>query len=794
VEVRIRVGAALDASVQNLFRPVVESAKQARKQIEAELNKANIAKGVARGARDVQRELDGVVRAARGAGRASREAGERSARGVSAIAKAAMEAGATVDKRLVAALNRAGGAPQEGARRFTREYTRAIDTVDRYAVRVGRGTVQNIGRATRAAADLAKDVARGAGVDFNIGGSIQRAVSLQKTSVDIANSAAAAQGRSATAEEAAAVQKTVMATGDAARLDYGNVAAGLQDFLSKTGDLKTGQAVLEDLANTARATASDFKEMASMAGEISMSLPESEDKAARVAAIARLIAKQGAMGNVEVRDLAQYGGRLSAGAFMYQGTIDENIGRLGALAQIARKGGATSAAEATNSAQSFSRDLTKKAALKRFKGLGLDIFADEGKTKLRDPKEIIKDYLKKSGGNLAELAKYFQNDVSKRVIKGVSATYGEAEAKKKGSGLEAVDKMFAEYSKTLTKEDVDKAAALSKNTLEARAQAFQNQLDTIGQKMAGDLLPALEKLTPHILKAAESFAQLLQWTVENPGEAILAVIVASIGKAAIGAGVQAAIEAAIRGAAGGGVTGGLPGVIGAGGSVLGAGAGQAFGVTAAGGLTAAGAGVIGGGLAVGLGASLYEGHQMWERAREERAGTAKTAAAILDSPRQKINDALRMHGVDMPANAGLYQGDLRMFASTSDEADKLEDMARKGQGGTKGGSFAISDELSMRLLARTGQAQSSPEATASVGMSNMSMEPGATPGWVTDLQMGIEKIVDKTREAPAPPEMKSMLQVMQEQNALLSTIASNTSAGQAPTGSGPRIGMSGDPL
>jgi hypothetical protein len=818
MQVRVRVGAALEVTPAQLYRPLVDGAKIAARQISAELDKANskggrgsggtspIAKQAAedrkalsqaagdlarnaairkrylqeqareeaRALAERKRVLKEEAAAREQAVRAGDKAAKDEIRRVREVARE-QERAAKAEERRIRAQNASTNREARLKQTFQKEQKRAQDKensrTELHVRRTGWSAMRNLSAVARTGSAVARDVANGAGIQFDIGSSVQRSIALNKTATDIANSDAIGRGTNATPEDVAAIKASIIKAGDSAKLDYGSVGAGLQEFIAKTGDLKTGKELLADLGDTAQATGSDFAELAKMAGEVAKNMPEGADKAEKTLAVVRMLAKQGAQGSVEVSDFAQYGGRIAASAQLYEGDLDKNVGRVGAMAQIASKGRAATAAEATNTAQNFARDITKKAALKRFEALGVDVFSDKSQTKLRDPAEIAKDFLKKSKGSLASLAKYFQADTSKRFMEQASAIYTSAEKEKKGTGLQAVDDIFNKFSATLTKADAASAANLSKNTDAARAQDFQNRLDKVGQRLTEGLLPSLEKLEPTILKAADGFASLVGYLAEHPGEAITAAIVGSIAKAGLATVVRGSIEAALRAAIAGiapaALPGALPGVAGAAAAVGGTGAavGGAGGTL---GLSAL-AGPMGLAVAGGLAGMAVGGYQDWEKARKEREARGRTATSILDDPRQRINAALRDNGISVAPDAGVFDKDLRRFASTASDADAIEDARRKMQAETRkaenGGSFGISPALSDRLLASTGGARSMPGAPET----NMSSEPNSTPAAWGNVMMADFKSV--MREAP--PEMKSMLEVLQR-------IAANTAANQGP--------------
>lgn len=407
----------------------------------------------------------------------------------------------------------------------------------------------------RRSVGIGAELAGGFGVDFDMGSAMGRGVSLESAAARTTTSAATAVGKTASAEDIKATMEMIQKAGKETALDFNKLANGLEDFVSKSSDLKTGGAILGQLGLIARATGTDVEKLVSAAGDVNKTLDDSPDKAQRLLAIMRLVAKQGAMGNVEVKDLATYMGKMISSGFMFEGSIDKNIGILGAMSQVAMKGGASTAADATRAADAFSRDLTKGAALERFKKAGIEIFADPGEgpgknTKLLSPEKIITSFMEKSGGNLAMLADLFQNEMSKKVLKGFG-NVAEQASKRGEDPIEAVRKEFAKFTASLTEGDVAKAAGVSMGTAEARAQAFQNNLDLVASSLAERVLPQLEKLAPKALELADALSKLVSAAIDNPVTAITAAIVGSIAKAAIGESVKETLTSILKGSTGG---------------------------------------------------------------------------------------------------------------------------------------------------------------------------------------------------------------------------------------------------
>lgn len=404
-------------------------------------------------------------------------------------------------------------------------------------------------KAAGVAARVAGEVVGGLGVSFDVGSAVRRGAEVDTIARRATISGKGALDQNATESDVQATIAAIRSAGVTSSQDFGALAKGLEDFVSKSSDLETGKKVLGDLGKIARATGTDVNELVSAAGDVNKTLEDGPDKAERLLEVMTLVATQSAKGAVEVKDFAKYMGRITAGAFKFEGTRAQNIGILASLAQVAMTGGAAGPREATNAAQAFSNDLTKGKALERFEKAGIKLFTDDTKTQLRSPEKIITDYLHHSGGNLADLANFFQNEGSRRVITGFAAKYTAAGGGE--AGIKAVHDEFAKFAQTMSGEDVQKRFELSAGSREAKAAEFQNKFDTIIEGMMGKFLPALEKLEGPALKAADALTTLITTAAEHPWGAIAAVIsgsiTASIAKAAIGDAVGKAIAGGMGG-------------------------------------------------------------------------------------------------------------------------------------------------------------------------------------------------------------------------------------------------------
>ena len=540
MQLRLDVGVSATGSLTAIFRSFVASSAAARKTVAANLGGAladaeKVASGAAAKAGKEQ------VAAAQKTAAAHRLAGQIQAD----IIKSVQAQRNAEHKQFLADLKEEEREAKKVAKAIADErkkQAKAQREDERRGERVGSAAMRTFGGYLSRGVGVAKEIAGGLGADFSIGGNVGRARETFSAAGRATRSAATARGEIATAEDIQATVKAIRAGGDEAKLAYGDMAQGLEDFVSKSSDLKTGNAVLARMGMLAQATGASVKDLLSSAGDVNRELDDSPDRAERLMAIMRLVAKQGAMGNVEVKDLARYMGRITATAFMYEGSKDKNIGVLGALAQVAMKGGASSAAEATRSAAAFARDVTKAKSLESFAQAGIGIFTDKSKTKVRDPEKIIVDYLQKYG-NLAKLSELFKNDASRKAVLGFQNIYTSAGGGK--AGIAAVKSEFDKYSTTLGEDQVSAQAKTALEDPAAKAQAFQNHLETIAASMVDRVLPAFDRLAPNVEKAAGFFADMVGLAAEHPETAIVAALVAALGKAAIGEVIGPAIGSLI---------------------------------------------------------------------------------------------------------------------------------------------------------------------------------------------------------------------------------------------------------
>jgi len=306
------------------------------------------------------------------------------------------------------------------------------------------------------------------------------------------------------------------------------VLGGMSEFVTKTGDLDTARAIIGDLGQLSLATGANLGDLGATAGQafnvLKDQIADPVERVKQLNALMGVLAQQGAMGAVEIRDLAQDFGKLGAATRGFEGTAPDLLRTMGAFAQVAvARGGAESSADASTAASRLVNDMVMHK--KKFSGLGINIKSEKDPTKLRNPMEIMADVLEKTGGDVEKTSGLFGLE-SGKIFKGFAATYSEAEKKQKGSGRGAVMAEFQRYSGAeLAPEEIKKRA---ESRMEDPDMQFSEAAKSFNEAVSKELMPAITKLippfvalTPAIGGVLEAFAKLLRLL---PGQGVAPVV------------------------------------------------------------------------------------------------------------------------------------------------------------------------------------------------------------------------------------------------------------------------------
>jgi hypothetical protein len=327
-----------------------------------------------------------------------------------------------------------------------------------------------------------------------------------------------------------------------------DVLAGVGAFTRKTGNLTAIMRDFDDLIKLSVATGASMEDMGSTAAEVFSQLNET-GQGNETMDVMRTLAGMGREGAIDIKDLGQYGGRISASAAMFEGDLAGNIKTLGAVAQLSRRLGGGDVAESTMAVQHLGADVSREAAREHLDKYKINVWADKGHTTLRDPEKIITEAVSKTKGNLTALEQIFGERAIK-AVKGAQRAYVRAGGG--AAGEEEIRRLFTELrTAAISREDVDKNVADSMTEPGRRMQRAVNEMtDTLTR----DLLPLMPKFTDAARALIPALSRVTEWLANNAnwsgvGTIVGGAIALDIMKAGVGAMAGKALEKALGGIA-----------------------------------------------------------------------------------------------------------------------------------------------------------------------------------------------------------------------------------------------------
>lgn len=536
-ELRLVVGASLDASFTTVFASVIATVKRARTAVQREMKE-----GATAGATETKKGAstqdkayaDLAKQAAKWQKEQTRDAAREGKERVS-MHKAWLKEMAADERAYNAKIKseaKANKSPGGGGSGSNGQY------------RGGTGSFSNAAltlRAGRAAFGLANRAAAGMGFDFDPMSHMQAGIDNQALATTISNNAWISSGVGPTGSGQRVDQKEILeqsqATGNATGYATGDVLEGTRKFVALTGDLQTARDVMKDIGVIAKANGAEFEDMMASTAAISNAMGDIPNKGEQLSAVMKTIAGQGQLSAIEIKDMAKNMGYLTARANYFKidplsaktlsevGVTNETGQRVavtGALAQYARqKGGRISAKLATRSAMVFMQDLANPNEVKRLHGMGIDPYADAGHTRVKDPLlvmlEIFKKSMTKGGINMDVINKAIPNQQARAVVSAIgqdyNAAYNEA-AKKTTNELERHEKaahaVTAQFQNMLkvTQSNAELQVKFKNAMSETKTQAllFKNTMEKVTGELASALLPAIQTLAPAIISAVSAIA------------------------------------------------------------------------------------------------------------------------------------------------------------------------------------------------------------------------------------------------------------------------------------------------
>ncbi len=382
-----------------------------------------------------------------------------------------------------------------------------------------KGTLGAVGRFGGAAIGLAGG--------FAATGAIQERIRDTKLASQLANQAGDPGLKAGLLKEARGVRGF---TGD-------QVLGGIGEFVTKTGDLGTGRQIAGSQAALSLATGANFEDLMATAGQAFNVLKDQiSDPVERINELNNLmgvLAQQGALGAVEIRDLAQDFGKLGAATRGFEGKAPDLLRTMGAFAQVAvARGGAESSADASTAASRLVNDMvTHKGRFDALLGPG-SLKSKSDPTKLRNPMEIMADVLEKTGGDVMKTSGLFGLE-SGKIFKGFAATFSEAEKKQRGSGRGAVMAEFNRFAGAeLSGKDITNRANSRLEDPDLRLQETVKQFNAaVADKLMPvlmRLIPEFAKLLPFVEQGAKRFGELADAFSQDPVGGLMKLVAAKL--------------------------------------------------------------------------------------------------------------------------------------------------------------------------------------------------------------------------------------------------------------------------
>ncbi len=424
--------------------------------------------------------------------------------------------------------------------------------------RVARGTV---GVAGRSVGGMVGGVGRmggsllAIGGGFAVAGAIGKEKALRGSSRALANQAFNTPGEKRSREQInAAVQAVARKEGIRSGLGSEGMISGMRQFTEISGKLGGAEKLAPLMADIANATDADIGDVGRTGGQILQSLGTKYDLSKQdemnkamqeTESIMLAMAGQAKVGSIEFKDMSQQMGKLMSATAGFDGSASDLAKTMGAIAQISIAGGASSPEEAMTSIMRFRDDLV--ANQKRFaksgkiggKG-GVNVFADEGKTKLRGPEEILFDMLKSTKGSLPEVGRLFGKRAQK-AVQPFQAAFTKAGGGEKG--LASVRRLLDSVKgASIDKAELRESAAFKTG---GEDRQFDIAMAKFNDAMGKELLPTVTKLVPEFVKlipkmveAAEAVTKFINALLDKPistiGTVIAAKLVADLAAAGIG--------------------------------------------------------------------------------------------------------------------------------------------------------------------------------------------------------------------------------------------------------------------
>ncbi len=301
-----------------------------------------------------------------------------------------------------------------------------------------------------------------------------------------------------------------------------DVATGIENFVSKTGELKAALDFSDVFAQISVASGASAADIGAAAADLFQKFDiTTVDEMSKSLSV---LAVQGKRGAFEIADAAAQFPKMAAAAKRFGLDGTDGLATLGGLSQIAFQG-TGDANSASTAVENLFKAFVDKADLIK-KSTGTNVFTDKTRTKARDVKDLIVETIGGAKGDQVKLNKIFGTRGT-RAISPLLATFNDtfrgtsgSEDEKTAAGMKALRKEIEKsMDATGAKSEIERDAAFM-------SQTTSNQLtaawETVKAKI-GDAGPAFGQLATNLA----GFAAGIDWGAV--GDAFL-----GLGNAAMG--------------------------------------------------------------------------------------------------------------------------------------------------------------------------------------------------------------------------------------------------------------------
>lgn len=519
-KLEIKVGASVDRNLQIAYRPLIEAAKAATAAIAAEGKKAGRAistetkKGVSAADKEFEqlyRDVSGKFPAAMTAGtNAVKKFGKEAQASFAETKRKFQELARSTEQEMNRIATNRGNRQGMGSMLYNAAGgTSAIGAGFSSAGRLGLGVAR---AAASKAFSLAGSLARGAGVETDVGSIFKKNVDLETAAQNLSNQGLiASDKRNNTRVHKNILMGEALDVAEATGSDANTVIAGLEKFTSKTGDLRTGRDILKQMSIYSKASGSSLDDMMDAAGDLAGQLDGVENKGEAIQNLMRAFSGQGKLGAVEIKNLASQMSKIAASSGRFEGGT-QSIIQFGVLAQMARqRGGAPTATSAAQATVSFANTFSKERRLKAFAEMGVDTEGKGGKVK--SVKQLLLEALpaaEKAGKGIGKgfdlaMGKMIADAKARQVFLGFEAIYKEQGGGQKG--IQAVTDAFERLEKAaIADEEVMASFNRAMKTSESQADVFNTQIRKAALQMQQDLAPAMAALAKELVPLVKKLA------------------------------------------------------------------------------------------------------------------------------------------------------------------------------------------------------------------------------------------------------------------------------------------------